>query len=867
MFSVCDRATAPQENGTGLNSYVGDRKEQLDQAQDDSDLASQLKRLKFLLATLADHVATVTHEPLPAALEQFHTGALSPDAPVPSGSLRDASLVNSQDQEATPVQSKDQISQAEAQRQDDHSPEETGVTEDKECISETIVIEDPSPETRTGRNTLLMPGDNVTRDNLDHGDMVVIEGSVWNTCLFIGTESIGWFVSAALALVMLIAPALQSMFVYLVYTYMLDEDPVAADRLDALLKFRVRIGHTVLEADRSTGESLITRLCRGDWSLHTAGSQFILHDNLDKFREGGRSLALVAIICWLLAILKEIMGVVHFGRAVWAVPPGPTNFHIDDGDTNHQKHVLTSEDLIKLKVVTTLQSMAFPHKMCIALFVLLPRLVIAVSLGYVGTKFLAITADMTELILNAVALVFVLDIDEAVYECFVPRRAHALLANLQPLYMPPAATEKWTAPGLHCMLKLIAIGALMVVISKEMLDPFFGRIDQAMDILCSGNLDFTEFINTNTGIIQATPSAPVTDFVWKETNLARLEMTHVNINAQFGWNPSEDVLAASRRGDSHGGMVLPAGAKLTDGTFDRASFREIVDLPVASSEDLARRDICNDEVNAGSKEEFLRKMRSLSKNSSATGCENVRHLCKKQKNNNARQLCPQTCGCAEPWSTEHISGVFATPVYGCPAMCTDLLRTFDREFYHYWSLSGYPCKDTPADRWLFNGSGQLFTHAFQIYLETLFELISSTPNIRFAMKSVLEFRGEGLLPGFNKSASNLDDIVESVLDGRNLADLLAGVWTPGRGLPTLPGNPTPCRFLTSVQVKSIWGIDLCQQSSSFLDIRSLCPESCGCLSDLASAACPMTCDATKGPVLYGSPWTCVGSECPPTDDD
>ena len=151
----------------------------------------------------------------------------------------------------------------------------------------------------------------------------------------------------------------------------------------------------------------------------------------------------------------------------------------------------------------------------------------------------------------------------------------------------------------------------------------------------------------------------------------------------------------------------------------------------------------------------------------------------------------------------------------------------------------------------------MFIKAFKTYLKGVFDLIADTPNVRYAMVKFLEQRGEGMFPGFNRSTYDIDDIVDSMLDGRTLADLLEGAWVPGHGLPRWDSHG--CNFFASSAVRSFWGIDLCKESSYALDIRSLCPVSCGCQYDRASLACPMSC--SHGPTRYMSSWTCLGDEC------
>ena len=333
-------------------------------------------------------------------------------------------------------------------------------------------------------------------------------------------------------------------------------------------------------------------------------------------------------------------------------------------------------------------------------------------------------------------------------------------------------------------------------------------------------------------------------------------MAQPSLHARFGWDPAENVIAPSRV-TKPSGKILPSGASLTDQSFNKQSVKDIKLLTIASAEDLSKGTLCNDEVNAGSKEEFVRKIRFLAKNSSATGCHDVQDQCHKMGRSSVRQLCPVTCGCVEPWALTHRAGVFATPGYGCPDTCTQLWRRTYSEYYYYTLNTSYPCEDTAAHKWVFKGPAPVFMEAFKTYLRGVFDLIAAIPNVQYSMMNYLEEYGEIFFPGFNRSTDDMHDIVDSILDGRTLADLLEGVWIAAHGLPML--QITGCKFFTSQAVRSLWGIDLCKESSYALDIRSLCPVSCGCQYDQASIACPLSC--SHGPARNVSSWTCFGDEC------
>eukprot|EP00927_Polykrikos_kofoidii_P006831 TRINITY_DN12771_c0_g1_i1.p1 TRINITY_DN12771_c0_g1~~TRINITY_DN12771_c0_g1_i1.p1 ORF type:complete len:568 (+),score=86.20 TRINITY_DN12771_c0_g1_i1:331-2034(+) len=63
-------------------------------------------------------------------------------------------------------------------------------------------------------------------------------------------------------------------------------------------------------------------------------------------------------------------------------------------------------------------------KSCIFLFVLLPRLLIAMVLLWLGCRWLAATADFQNLVLNGVGLEFVLNLRCLMYTALVPQRSH-----------------------------------------------------------------------------------------------------------------------------------------------------------------------------------------------------------------------------------------------------------------------------------------------------------------------------------------------------------------------------------------------------------------------------------------------------------
>ena len=175
--------------------------------------------------------------------------------------------------------------------------------------------------------------------------------------------------------------------------------------------------------------------------------------------------------------------------------------------------------------------------------------------------------------------------------------------------------------------------------------------------------------------------------------------------------------------------------------------------------------------------------------------------------------------------------------------------------FYNWNIS-YPCVDTPARKWILNGTGLPFTAPFRIYLRSVFEYIAALPNIKEFQMNVLHTHANKFWPGLDLATVDLHDAIASVEDGRALTDLEAGIWRVARGLPI--SGLDGCSFFASIQVRGFWGIDLCEEGKT-TGIRVLCPESCGCKRKPTLPGCPLTC--SREAVLYQPGWICEDSEC------
>lgn len=123
----------------------------------------------------------------------------------------------------------------------------------------------------------------------------------------------------------------------------------------------------------------------------------------------------VAIVfMWTARMLGEVRSIERLSRDIWAIPPLPNDAETADMLWEVKDDAGESEfRVIALSRLT---------RVSIYLLVIIPKLVIAAILMYIGCRWLAATESFSDLILNALALEFVIGTDELVYDNFAPQR-------------------------------------------------------------------------------------------------------------------------------------------------------------------------------------------------------------------------------------------------------------------------------------------------------------------------------------------------------------------------------------------------------------------------------------------------------------
>jgi len=130
---------------------------------------------------------------------------------------------------------------------------------------------------------------------------------------------------------------------------------------------------------------------------------------------------LFILIIWWLIVIKEVRACLAWWGTIWNI----------DGSTT----LITGGKADNPEI--TITAIRFVEKLFIGINIVLPRTLIILSLAYIGTDFLIIADDYADLILNSVALGFLVDVDDMLFAAVVSEEDKDAINNLQDIEAEP----------------------------------------------------------------------------------------------------------------------------------------------------------------------------------------------------------------------------------------------------------------------------------------------------------------------------------------------------------------------------------------------------------------------------------------------
>lgn len=480
--------------------------------------------------------------------------------------------------------------------------------------------------------------------------------STWDLFMFIGTGALGPFGSFQTFLLAVVNVAMQIVFVGIAYFNFIDPEIDETTVQDAT-RWRRSAGHALSSYDEVSRYSLAERVCSLDKSLQESGIQMALYEHIGKYlkpdAEGfeaffkGELLCIVALVCWYLMVAKEVSHALALHRSVSALPRGPTTL-----DT--RENPFTKVTHYRLKAMGG-------RRKAISFLLLLYRLFSAALLVYVGTFFLVYTVDVTELILNAVALGIILDIDDLLFDALATTPGRHLVHQLDPLHMP--SLPRWRGADSKSLFMTLVIPTLLLVVYVTMLQPMVGSLTEVQTAMCGGQ----------------------TSFVWMQDQ-RRIMLMAPTFGG--GWEVDDESVKTIAVGEAE-----RIGVDLEQNDTKYAIwFTDVALLATSATRSLdeildAENPGCGDVGNEG---KMLNYLQFFLKDDSIRNCSDAKRYCTSITKLPTyegdggvgfvtRMLCPETCGCTTP------AGEFMN-VQGCsygaqnrPCQLHNTWRTVRRE--------------------------------------------------------------------------------------------------------------------------------------------------------------------------------------------
>ncbi|CAE7289940.1 VPS11 [Symbiodinium natans] len=421
-------------------------------------------------------------------------------------------------------------------------------------------------------------------------------------------------------------------------------------------RWRIGIAHDWRYMDLSE-TSLVTRVCQSDGALILSTPQAELVDQINSFLglgaedfvpgffQPGILLCLLCILHWSLCVYKEFRSVWLAFEAVLAIPRASRSI------TSQNR--ITSLSRSRLLVVLT----SFVLRMAIASIMLVA-----------GIQWLGRTTSITELMLNAVALNGIMDIDELLFAGFTPVSVQQAIRKLEPVKMKYSRYRSQFESFALFLLLLVT----MLVPYLIYLEPLGSGMVSIKWEMCGKNQTFVVANNpANQQVIGYRTKATRDD---QEPSLVEIAVEQHKFQESgppkyIFFASSMKMFSADIDEDMNAAAARTPFCVETDALWPGTPFHED---PVVTSILHAR---------------LRSALVSLGQPPSIT-CDGVAHLCNMPDARLLRLMCGYTCGCTDPYSSSPWHRVQAA---GCSVACTARALTI---------LATQPCEDQPAgDAW------------------------------------------------------------------------------------------------------------------------------------------------------------------------
>jgi len=425
-------------------------------------------------------------------------------------------------------------------------------------------------------------------------------------------------------------------------------------KVEAAKDWRVSVAHDSKYLDLA-GASLVSRVCAGDGALILSNTQASLIEHINSFLglqkddfipasvEPGSMLCMLCIILWSLCVYKEYRKIWNGLEAASHLPKAyKTEFRNNTFYTLSWGRALTM------------------------LITYIARGVIASVLLVAGIRWLAGTTSIEELMLNAVALNAILDVDEFLFQGMTPIKIQQVIQNLEPIRVHYSHRRSQTESMVH----LLVVSATVLVSWWALLDPLRQNMITAKQEMCAGIQTFAVHFNSDT---QITYAVGTTDSTATEHRNRTAPELAVQAHTDTPSSLAEGAVGFLSFADSPGSFRTESVQSMTELSEQYPFCIETFVLQETGM-------LYGDDALAPIADTLLRSAAVVSGRRPDSGCEELQDLCDAPASQLLRLVCGDTCGCTNAMS----SAWHKVQSKGCGKACLDIGKL---------SIQDVPCED------------------------------------------------------------------------------------------------------------------------------------------------------------------------------
>jgi len=290
-----------------------------------------------------------------------------------------------------------------------------------------------------------------------------LKETVWDASLLLGWPGIGWPANCILFIGLLANILTQMAFCGIVVSLPNDRNFFTEDAVLAMTLWRTNTPVETLTSVCDLNETLSTDYLQ--WSTLSDATEYSRPFTLLEFQIGPM-LCRIVLIAWTLWCVAAMRSCLDFMFAVHnACDRSSRDMRID---YRLQRFSLTG----------------MPVKRVIWADVLgIIQILIAVVLLIFGSLWLIATTRTSDLVLNAVALTYIMEIDELIFLTVVPRQVSIIISNLHPLDLRRRTGRVPLNVPIRALLSLIAIFSFVGGMSF-VLDEHISKVTSVVTVMC-----------------------------------------------------------------------------------------------------------------------------------------------------------------------------------------------------------------------------------------------------------------------------------------------------------------------------------------------------------------------------------------------